>query len=106
MILLSSVWDGPNISSFFFSFKEEILGPSNQSLCITHFVCHAVLCAAIRSGSTCQWPFWILAFACTVALNCQNTSQNASYAKNAENLTRSEYFFDGRKVSEAVCKHD
>ncbi len=23
-------------------------------------------------------PYWILAFACTVALNCQNTSQNAS----------------------------
>ncbi len=23
--------------------------------------------------------FWILAFACTVALNCQNTSQNACH---------------------------
>ncbi len=37
-------------------------------------------CAAKWSGWIWQSPFWILAFACTVALNCQNTSQDAFHA--------------------------
>ncbi len=56
-----------------------------------------VLCATRQSGSLCQTPFWILPFACMVALNCQNTSQNACYgcekfqskfndSKNSKNL--------------------
>ncbi len=40
---------------------------------------YTMLCAAIWSGWTWQSPFWILSFACTVALNCQNTSHNACY---------------------------
>ncbi len=40
---------------------------------------YTMLCAVRRSGWTWQSPFWILAFACTVARNCQNTSQNACY---------------------------
>ncbi len=30
--------------------------------------------------------YWILAFACTVALNCQNTSQNASNGCEKQNF--------------------
>ncbi len=57
-----------------------------------------MLCAARWSGWTWQSPFWILAFACMVALNCQNTYQNACYdAKNWTNRTWSEFFYDGWK---------
>ncbi len=62
------------------------------------------LCAVRRSGSTCQTPFWILAFNCTVALNCQNTSQNACYA--CEKCRKSNmicfFFLRRTKVSEAA----
>ncbi len=52
-----------------------------------------MLCAARWSRWTWQSLFWILVFACTVALNCQNTSQNATEPKNQ---TRSECFYDGQ----------
>ncbi len=100
MILLSSVWDGPNISSFFFSFQEKILGPSNPSPCI-----HTVLCAAISSGSTYQWSFWILAFACTVNLNCQNTSQNACYGCEKCWKLNSIQIFLWRTIYFLTCKY-
>ncbi len=49
----------------------------------THFcelrVIFTVLCDAWRSGWTWQSPFWISAFAFTVALYCQNTFQNACH---------------------------
>ncbi len=56
-----------------------------------------VLCAARWSGCIWQSPFWILAFACTVALNCQNSSQNACHGCGERKKT---------KISESVCKHD
>ncbi len=62
---------------------------------------HIVLCAVRRSGWTWQSPFWILEFACTVALNCQNSSQNASY-RCEQNLN----FFITDENLEAVCKGD
>ncbi len=71
-LLIKELWDYPEC----FKVYIYIYIPS---LCILHFVCHTVLCAARPSGSTCQWSFWILAFTCTVALNWQNTSQNACY---------------------------
>ncbi len=60
---------------------------------------YMVLCAVRWSGWTWQSPFWILAFACTVARNCQNTSQNACHGceKRKKNRTRSEFFYDGWK---------
>ncbi len=49
--------------------------------------------------------FWILAFACTVSLNCQNTSQNACHGcEKNYNWTRSNFFYDGRKF--LICKLD
>ncbi len=39
----------------------------------------SALCCETNCGWTCQTPFWILVYACTVALNCQITSQNACY---------------------------
>ncbi len=42
-----------------------------------------------------------------MALNCQNTSQNACYG--CEKLKKSKpinFFYDGLKISEAVCKRD
>ncbi len=64
-----------------------------------------VLCAVRRSGWTWQSPFWI--FACTVALNCQNTSQNACYGyekRKKSNPIR--IFLCWTKIFEAVCKRD
>ncbi len=65
----------------------------------TNFCELSVLCAARWSGWTWQSPFWILAFACTVTLNCQNTSQNACHGweKRKKNVTPSEFFYDGQK---------
>ncbi len=58
-----------------------------------------VLCAGRRSGSTyCQTPFWILAFACMVALNYQNTSQNACYGGEKRRKSNPfQFFYDARK---------
>ncbi len=68
---------------------------------------YAVLCAARRSGWTWQSPFWILAFACTVALNCQITSQNACYGCEKRRKSNPIQFCLWRtKISEAVCKRD
>ncbi len=49
-------------------------------------------------GWTWQSPFWILVFACMVALNCQNTSQNACYrCEKCRKSNPSEFFYDGQK---------
>ncbi len=61
-----------------------------SALCLSY----SALCCETKwinlSGS-----FWILAFTCTVALNWQNTSQNACYrCENTENWTQSKYFYD------------
>ncbi len=59
---------------------------------------YTVLCATIWSGWTWQSPFWILAFACTVALNYQNASQNACYGCEKHNKSNPILiFFYGRK---------
>ncbi len=59
---------------------------------------YTVLCAARRSGWTWQPSFWILAFASTVALNCQNTSQNACHGcEKCKKSNPIRIFFDGRK---------
>jgi len=77
------------------------------SLCIPHIVCHTVLCAARWSGSTCQTPFWILAFACTVAVNCLNTSQNVCYGcKKRRKFNPIQKMLWQTKVLKAVCKRD
>ncbi len=66
-----------------------------------------VLYGARRSGWTWRSPFWILAFACMVALNCQNTSQNASYGcEKFRKLNPIRILLWWTKDSEAVCKHD
>ncbi len=68
---------------------------------------YTVLCAARRSGWTWQSPFWILAFASTVALNCQNTSQNACHGCEKRKKSNPIRIFLWRtKISEAVCKRD
>ncbi len=68
---------------------------------------YSVLCAA-RSWWTWQSPFWILAFACTVSLNCQYTSQNAFHGcvKNAKKSNPIRILLWRTKISEAVCKCD
>ncbi len=54
-----------------------------------------------------QSPFWILAFASTVALNCQNTSQNACHRCEKRKKSNPIRIFLWRtKISEAVCKRD
>ncbi len=66
-----------------------------------------VLCAARWSGWIWQSPFWILAFACTVALNGQNTSQHACHGCEKRKKSKPIQFFLWRtKLSEAVCKSD
>ncbi len=68
---------------------------------------YTVLCAARRSGWTWQSPFWILAFASTVALNCQNTSQNVCHGCEKRKKSNTIRIFLWRtKISEAVCKRD
>ncbi len=52
-----------------------------------------VLCAARRSGWTWQSTFWFLAFRIVKT----PLKMLATDAKNAENRTRSEFFYDGRK---------
>ncbi len=66
-----------------------------------------MLCAARWSEQTRQSPFWILAFACTVALNCQNTSQNACHGcEKRKNSHSIRIFLWWTKISEVMCKHD
>ncbi len=54
---------------------------------------------------TWQSSFWILTFACMVALNCQKASQNACYGCEKQ-LEPDPIFWGDRKISEAVCKRD
>ncbi len=68
---------------------------------------YTVLCAVRRSGWTWQSSFWILAFASTVALSCQNTSQNACHGcEKCKKSNPIRIFFWRTKISEAVCKRD
>ncbi len=68
---------------------------------------YTVLCAARWSGWTWQSPFWILAFSCTVALNCQNTSQNACHGcEKCKKSNPIRIFLWRMKILEAVCKRD
>ncbi len=57
---------------------------------------YTVLCAARWSGWIWQLPFWILAFACTVALNCQKNSQNVCHGCKKSNRNRiwSKFFYE------------
>ncbi len=67
---------------------------------------YSALCCEMK-WMTWQSPFWILAFACTVALNCQNTSQNACHGcekRIKSNPIRISLW--QTKISEAVCKRD
>ncbi len=66
-----------------------------------------MLCAARWSGWIWQSTFWILAFACTVALNCQNTSQNACHGCEKHKKSKPiRIFLWQMNILEAVCKCD
>ncbi len=81
---------------------EQHIKKKTTSFCARIYM---VLCAARRSGWTWQSPFWILASVWTVALNCQNTSENACYGyEKCRKSNPIRIFLWRMKVLEAVCK--
>ncbi len=79
---------------------EQHIKKKTTSFCARIYM---VLCAARRSGWTWQSPFWIVAF--VLALNCQNTSENACYGyEKCRKSNPIRIFLWRMKILEAVCK--
>ncbi len=92
MILLSSVWDGPNISSFFFKRKYWV-HPIRLLVFIQCFVLRYQVDQLI-SGHSGFWHLlvrWILIVKTPLKMLVMDV-------KNAEKWTRSKYFYDGRFI--------